>query len=98
MLRLVNDIALKEEDKEPLRDYLRDHTSGCESEAAIRMLLKRHGDDRDYYRMMLDIGAINDGNLEAVLNMMGDRHAQMKAYLIEECGKKKADFFDDLLL
>ena len=98
MLRLVNDIALKEEDKEPLRDYLRDHTCGCESEAAIRMLFKRHGDDRDYYRMMLDIGAINDGNLEAVLNMMGDRHAQMKAYLIEECGKKKADFFDDLLL
>ncbi len=98
MLRLVNDIALKEEDRVPLEDYLRDHTSGCESEAAVRVLLKRHGDDREYYRMMLDTGAIHDGNLEAVLNMMGDRHAQMKAYLIEECGKKKADFFDDLLL
>lgn len=98
MLRLVNDISLGEDDKEPLRDYLRSHTCGCASEAAIRVLLKRHGDDRDYFGMMLDIGAIHDKNLEAVLNMMGDRHAQMKAYLIEECGQKKADFYDDLLL
>lgn len=98
MLRLVNDLKLSEDDKKPLGDYLLEHTCGCESEAAVRVLLKRHGDDRDYYRMMLDTGAINNANLEAVLNMMGDRHAQMKAYLIEECGRDKAGYFDDLEL
>lgn len=98
MLRLVNDIKLPEDDRKVLAAYLRDHTCGCESEAAIRTLLKRHGDDMDYYRMMLDIGAINDDNLEPVLGMMGDRHAQMKAYLIEKCGNKTTDFMDDLLL
>ena len=98
MLRLVNDLELSEDDKKPLGDYLLNHTCGCESEAAVRVLLKRYGDDRDYYRMMLDTGAINNANLEAVLNMMGERHAQMKAYLIEECGRDKAGYFDDLEL
>ena len=98
MLRLVNDIALNDDDRILLIKYLKDHTCGCDSEAAIRVLLKRHGDDRDYYGMMLKIGAINEDNLEAVLNMMGDRHAQMKAYLMEECGNKDSDFFDDLML
>lgn len=98
MLRLVNDIALSGNDKEPLKEFLKAHTAGCASQAAIRVLLKYHGDDRAYYKMMLDIGAINDDNLEAVLGIIGDRHAQMKAYLMEECGSKKKGFFDDLLL
>ena len=98
MLRLINDIALNDEDKVSLKDYIKEHTAGCESEAAIRVLLKRHGDDRDYYRMMLDIGAVHEGNLEAVLFLMGDRHAQMKAFLMEECRKVTKDYFDDLLL
>lgn len=98
MLRLVNDTALKEEDKEPLKEYLRNHTCGCESQAAVRVLLKHHGDDIDHYRIMLETGAVNDGNLESVLQLMGDRNARMKAFLIEECGKKSSDFFDDLIL
>ncbi|MBR4718737.1 MAG: leucine-rich repeat domain-containing protein [Lachnospiraceae bacterium] len=98
MLRLVNDVALYEEDKKPLREYIMEHTAGCESEAAIRVLLKRHGDDREYYRMMLDTGAIHSGNLEAVLSLMGDRHAQMKAFLMEECRHTDKDYFDDLML
>ena len=98
MLRLVNDPALKDEDKKRLALYLNDHTIGCVSEAALRVLLDRHGDEREYYRLMLDIGVINDSNLEAVLNMMGDRHAQMKAYLMEHCVTAKPDYFDELML
>ena len=98
MLRLVNDPALKDEDKKRLALYLNDHTIGCVSEAALRVLLDRHGDEREYYRLMLDIGVINDSNLEAVLNMMGDRHAQMKAYLMEHCVMAKPDYFDELML
>ncbi len=98
MLRLVNDMGLDERVRDRLKTYLCEHTIGCDSEAAIRVLLKRHGDEREYYALMLDTGAINASNLEAVLNMMGDRHAGMKAYLIEECKAARDDFFDDLML
>ena len=98
MLRLVNDIALDDDKREVLASYLKEHTSGCGSDAALRVLLKRHGDEKEYYRLMLDVGAINEDNLEQVLNAMGDRHAQMKAYLIEECRNAGGDFFDDLML
>ncbi|MCR5356038.1 MAG: leucine-rich repeat domain-containing protein [Lachnospiraceae bacterium] len=98
MLRLVNDIALNDKDRDILVHYIKDHMSGCESEAALRVLLERHGDEKDYYSLMLDTGAINDENLEAVLNAMGNRHAQMKAYLMEKCNASKDDYFDDLML
>jgi hypothetical protein len=98
MLRLVNDIALNDKDRDILVRYIKDHMSGCESEAALRVLLERHGDEKDYYSLMLDTGAINDENLEAVLNAMGNRHAQMKAFLMEKCNASKDDYFDDLML
>ena len=98
MLRLINDKGLTEELKERLTGYILYHTAGCESDAAVRTLLKKHGDEEDYYRLLLDIKAITSDNLELLLSAMGDRHAQMKAYLIEQCGAGTNGFFDDLML
>ncbi|MCR4806882.1 MAG: leucine-rich repeat domain-containing protein [Lachnospiraceae bacterium] len=104
MLRLRNDKCLKEDVRKDLRDYLLDHTVGCGSDAAIRVLLRDYGDDRDYYELMLDEGVITPLNLERVLIMMGDRHAQMKAYLMEHGGSASAGgesgdvSFDSLML
>ena len=99
MLRLVNDIALDGATRSKFSDYVLEHTKGKESEAAFKALLKRYGDEREYYELMLNIGAINDENLEAVLLDIGDRHAEMKAFLIESCGKEESnDFFDHLML
>ena len=98
MLRLVNDISLDDGDRDVLVRYIKSHMIGSGSEAALRVLLERHGDEKDYYSLMLDIGAINDGNLEAVLNAMGNRHTQMKAFLMEKCNALKDDYFDDLML
>ncbi|MCR5507361.1 MAG: leucine-rich repeat domain-containing protein [Lachnospiraceae bacterium] len=95
MLRLVNDIGLSDEDRPVLEKYVNDHMCGCVSEAAARVLTGRHGDEKEYYEMMLKIGAINTGNLESMLAMLGDRHAQMKAFLMEELGSR-GGFFDDL--
>lgn len=47
---------------------------------------------------MTDIGAINPDNFEKVLDVMGDRHAQMKAYLIEQCKPSSFDYYDNLAL
>ena len=98
MLRLINDKGLTQNFRERLTAYLKQHTAGCESDAAVRVLLKKHGDDEEYYRLMLDIGAVSSGNLELLLNAMGDRHAQMKAFLIEQCVSGTDGFFDDLIL
>ncbi len=96
MLRLVNDTGLKDAARRELASYIKDHTALSESDAALRVLLKDFGDERDYYDLMIDGGAINPNNLEAVLEAMGDRHAQMKAYVIERCGSD--DSLDSLML
>ena len=99
MLRLVNDSALKDEVRKELEDYVIAHTIDCESDASIRVLLKQFSEDKDYYDLMLNVGAITKSNLERVLDRMGDRHSQMKAYLIEKCGMKGGSgFLDELMI
>ena len=102
MLRLQNDQCLGEAVRKTLRDYLLDHTVGSLSDAAIRVLLRDFGDDRDYYDLMIREGVITPANLEEVLLKMGDRHAQMKAFLIESVrgggGDPAGSFFDNLEL
>ncbi|HCM92961.1 MAG TPA: hypothetical protein DIS78_10400 [Lachnospiraceae bacterium] len=102
MLRLRNDVCLSGENRRILVDYLLDHTVGSRSDAAIRVLLRDFGDDRDYYGLMMEEGVISASNLEDILLKMGDRHAGMKAFLIESvrggsgCGA--GSFFDELTL
>ncbi|MCR5420305.1 MAG: leucine-rich repeat domain-containing protein [Lachnospiraceae bacterium] len=98
MLRLLNDKYLDKDYKTGLIEYLRTHTVGCDSIATIKVLLKKYADEKKYYKLLLDIDVINNTNLEAVLLLMGDRHAKMKAYIIENCKKNDNDFFDDLEL
>ncbi len=98
MLRLRNDVMLDNGLRMRLSDYLISHTAGCESDAAIRVLTEKFGDVQEYYSLMTDIGAINPDNFEKVLDVMGDRHAQMKAYLIEQCKPSSDDFYDNLAL
>ena len=98
MLRLINDRGLPAHLRNRLTEYVKQHTAGEKSDAVVRVLLKKHGDDEEYYSLMLDIGALGNGNLELMLNAMGDRHAQMKAFLIERCNSASVGFFDDLML
>ena len=102
MLRLKNDACLRDDIRETLKAYLFDHTVGSESDAAIRVLLRDFGDERDYYELMLREGVITPRNLEDILLTMGDRHPQMKAFLIEavrgDTGNGAGSFFDDLAL
>lgn len=102
MLRLRNDVCLSAGNRHILADYLMDHTVGSNSDAAIRVLLRDFGDDRDYYRLMIEEGVISASNLEDVLLKMGDRHARMKAFLIESVrggsGDGAGSFFDELVL
>ena len=82
MLRLMNDIGLAPEVREELLSYLRSHTKGEVSEETWKVVLEEYGDERAYYQFLLDSGCIHDGNFSAVLEDMGERHTEMKAFLM----------------
>ncbi|MCR4739514.1 MAG: leucine-rich repeat domain-containing protein [Lachnospiraceae bacterium] len=98
MLRLLNDAELGDDLRNRMSEYLRSHTKGCGSEAAWRCLLENHGDDTEYYELMINLGCINRGNLEAVLSDLSDRHAEAKSYLLNAFSEDKDDFFDGMFL
>lgn len=82
MLRLMNDTGLSPDTKEELLSYLRAHTKGESSEETWKVVLEEHGDERAYYQFLLDNGCIHDRNFSAVLEDMGERHTEMKAFLM----------------
>ncbi len=86
MLRLMNDIGLAPDVKEELLAYLRAHTKGEASEETWKVVLEEHGDEREYYQFLLDSGCIHDGNFGAALEDMGERHTEMKAFLMNAHG------------
>ena len=100
MLRLMHDYALSSENKEYLRSYLRSHRKGEESEETWEVVLQEHGDEREYYELLTDIGCVTMENLPDMLLDMKDRHAEMKAFLLKyRDGQSSAtDFFDALSL
>lgn len=98
MLRLMYDDALQEEVKFSLRSYLRAHTKGESSEETWKVVLEEHGDEKKYYQFLLDSECITGENINAVLEDMGERHTEMKAFLMNCQGTqmKKEDAFAGL--
>lgn len=82
MLRLFHDYGLKEELRETLVRYLLTHGKGCESEETWRVVLEEHGDEKQYYELLTELGGVNRENFQAMMEDMGERHAEMKAYLM----------------
>lgn len=82
MLRLFYDYGLTEELKEKLEAYLAAHVKGCESEETWRVILEEHGDEKPYYELLTGLGGVTEKNFQAMLQDMGERHAEMKAYLM----------------
>jgi len=64
-----------------------------------QVVLNEHGDEQEYYQMMIDCGCVSKENLDLMLNDMGDRHARMKAFLLKNNTNALTNsFFDDLEL
>lgn len=100
MLRLMHDYALSPENKDYLRSYLKSHRKGEESEETWEVVLQEHGDEREYYELLTDIGCVTTENLPDMLLDMKDRHAEMKAFLLKYRDGQPSgmDFFDALSL
>lgn len=100
LMRLMHDYMLDENLRDKLTVYLLDHTKGMKTEETWQVVLNEHGDEQQYYDFLLKIGAINSNNLQEVLGDMGERHAQIKSYLIinGDKNKKTVDAFSDFAL
>ncbi|MCR4657057.1 MAG: leucine-rich repeat domain-containing protein [Lachnospiraceae bacterium] len=100
MLRLLYRERLDPGLEDILKTYVKDHSVGRESEAAWSFVLSEHGDDIDYYRLLLELNGIDRGNLDKALSDLSDRHAEAKAYLINyfNGNDQTEDYFDSLLL
>lgn len=86
MCRLMHDAVLAYEDRERLTRYLLSHRKGQESEETWQVILEEHGDEISYYRFLTKIGAVDKGNVQAMLEDLGESHTEMKAYLMEYSG------------
>lgn len=98
MLRLINDAGLAPSVRNMLLAYLRSHSKGGDSEETWKVVLEEHGDDREYYQFLLDNGCITKENIDAVLEDMGERHTEMKAFLMNyrSMNFQREDVFADL--
>lgn len=100
MLRLIHDIGLQTPVRQKLLSYLQAHRKGESSEETWKVVLEEHGDDRQYYQFLLDNNCITDENFDAVLADMGERHTEMKAFLMRTRNSliKEDTVFDTLKL
>lgn len=97
-LRLMNPIGIGKDTEQELKDYLKNHSKGCESEETWQVVLGEHGSERDYYQMMMDCGCIDSDNLEGFLTDLGDNYSEMKSFLLQYKQEKLGveDFFESL--
>ena len=61
------------------------------------LVLEEHGEDKEYFDLLIDIGCITAENVNGLIESMGDHYTQMKGYLIRFKGESGGgDFFGDL--
>lgn len=99
MMRILNDVCLKDDNRRNYTRYIIEHGKGMESEASWQAVLSLHGDDKKYYDLLIEMDIINNDNLELILDDMGDLHAEMKAYVMNKFqDEETSDFFAELEL
>ena len=100
LLRLLYDQDLPSAMQQFLTDYLKSHAKGCLFEETWQVVKEEHGTEKEYYDLLLDIGALTAENFDAVLCDMGTELAEMKAYLLREKEERFGDgeFFSSLSL
>lgn len=96
MLRLMHDYGLEEETRQKLLAYIRAHAKGEASEETWLVVSQEHGDEKAYYQFLLDTDCVNGENYHAMLEDLGEKHTEMKAFLMrsqaEEDGKMEEAF------
>ena len=99
-LRLINPVGLSENFRQELEQYLREHTRGCDSQAAWEVVFSEHGSEQEYYEIFTRAGCVTEENYDGILSDMGEQYPEMKGYLMRYRSEKmeQVDFFAALSL
>ena len=99
-LRLINPVGLSENFRQELEQYLREHTRGCDSQAAWEVVFSEHGSEQEYYEIFTRAGCVTEENYYGILSDMGEQYPEMKGYLMRYRSEKmeQVDFFAALSL
>ncbi len=94
LTRLIHDTGLSAENREVFTRYLKDNMD----KALWPLVLEEHGEEREYFDLLIEVGCINPDNVSALIDSMGDRYTGMKGYLIRYKGESgnTGDFLDSL--
>ena len=90
-LRLLHDYKIDEKLKNKLIDYLYNHTKGQKTCETWQVVLNEHGDEKEYYDFLIKINCINKDNFPDILKDMGNRHTEIKSYLIKWNDENNSD-------
>lgn len=97
-LRLLFPIGLQPSDELELKQYLLNHTMGCESAETWLVLKEEHAYDTDYITLFLETGCVSLENFDDLLFDLSSEYPQLKTYLMryKEETLGGSDFFAGL--
>lgn len=100
MLRLLNDVELKDYTADVLKKYVLDYNIGCRNEESWKYIVKYHGDDMRYFKLLDDIGGINSDNIDRMLATLDDELTEAKAFILKlnNSNNTKENYFNQLIL
>ena len=100
LTRLKWDDCLEEISRDIFIEYLKNRDIATSGQEAWIVLKDSFGDNIEYFKLYADIGALKYEDIDAMLEDLGDQHAEAKAFLIKYKKENQSDddFFDDLVL
>lgn len=100
MLRLMNEHMLKDTAKDKFIGYVLLHMKGCESEESWQLIVDEYNDKIEFFKLLANIGAITEDNIDELIYDMKDYSAETKSYLLSYKQEKFAskDIFASFVL
>lgn len=94
LLRLLHSAGIDENAKARFASYLKEHMENV----TWRVVLDEHGDEREYFDLLLDYECINNDNISRLIESMGEHNTGMKGYLMKVKSEQMngSGFMDDL--
>lgn len=86
--RLIFDDGIDACARQEYVDYICLHMKGCPACLTWRLIKEKYADSLRHFRLLMDIGAIKDKDVDVLLSDLGEGHGEIKAYLIKHKQEK----------
>lgn len=79
LLRLLHSEGISSDIRERFVAYIRENMDSV----TWKVVVEEHGDEREYFDLLLDYDCINKDNVSRLIESMGERNTGMKGYLMK---------------